>query len=208
MKYIYEFVGTFFLVFTVGMVIVSPGAGMWAPIAVGAILSVMIFACAHVSGGHLNPAVSFAAFLRGSIKYNDMLLYWLAQLAAGVIGGYFTIYFKGGPSTMALNLDYVMGLVAEFLFGFALCYVYLNVSTSKETRGNSYYGIAVGFTVLAGSYAVGMASGAVFNPAVALGNSIMNISSWPNLWIYFVGNFVGAGVAAWLFNATHPKEVK
>ncbi|HSW86846.1 MAG TPA: aquaporin [Rhabdochlamydiaceae bacterium] len=207
MKYIYEFIGTFFLVFTVGMTMVSPGeAGMWAPLAIGSVLAVMIFACGHVSGGHLNPAISLAAFMRGKLKFVDMWLYWLAQFAAAVVAAYFTVYFKGAPSNMHMDLDMGRVIVAEFLFTFALCYVMLNVATAKETKGNSYYGLAIGFTVLAGAYAVGATSSAAFNPAVALSNSILNLTVWPNLWYYFLGSFCGAAVAAWVFNVAHPKE--
>ena len=88
----------------------------------------------------------------------------------------------------ALNgtLDLVPALLAEFLFTFALVYVVLNVATAKGTEGNSFYGLAIGFTVVAGAYAVGSVSGGAFNPAVAVGGSIMNIFAWGNIWIYLV----------------------
>ncbi len=208
MKYVYEFIGTFFLVFTVGMTILSPeSAGLLAPLAIGSILAVMVFAGAHVSGGHYNPAVSLAVFIRGKLSVKDLWIYWLFQLAAGVLGGFLTIYFKGeAPAATMVTMEAITALVAEFLFTFALCFVVLNVLTTDETKGNSFYGFAVGFTVLAGTYAVGTVSSAAFNPAVALGISISNISAWSNIWIFFIANLLGGACAAWVFLSSHEKR--
>jgi aquaporin Z len=106
----------------------------------------------------------------------------------------------------AANFDTVRALVSEFLFTFALCFVVLNVATTKQTAGNSYFGWAIGFTVLAGAYAVGVISGGAFNPAVALGITILHLSSWANLWVFIIANFLGAAAAAYLFKAAHPNE--
>ncbi len=207
MKYVYEFIGTFFLVFTVGMVVVdSHNIGLWAPLAIGSILAVMVFAGGHISGGHYNPAVSLAVFLRKKLSLSDLGLYWIVQLAAGVVAAYLTLYLKGN-SVHALELQPIKALIVEFLFTFALCYVVLNVATTRVTSGNSYFGWAIGFTVLAGAYAIGTISSGAFNPAVALGVTILNLSSWSNIWIYIVANLLGAAVAALVFNAAHPEEV-
>jgi aquaporin Z len=104
---------------------------------------------------------------------------------------------------MTLGLN---AILAEFLFTFALCYVVLNVATSKATAGNSYFGLAIGFTVLAGAYAVGAISSAAFNPAVAIGSALMNLTSWGDFWMFLVGNFAGAIAAAFVFRAAHPDE--
>jgi len=207
MKYVYEFIGTFFLVITVGMTVLSPHAAeLWAPLAIGSILAVMIYAGGHVSGGHYNPAVSLAAFLRKKLSRNDLGFYWLAQLLAGVAAAYVTIYFKGEPAKTFFEPEYFKAVLAEFFFTFALCFVVLNVATTKETAGNSYFGWAIGFTVLAGAYAMGSVSSAAFNPSVALGLSIMHISHWSNIWIFLVGNFLGAIAAALVVNAAHPEH--
>lgn len=207
MKYIYEFIGTFFLVFTVGMTVLEPhGAGIMAPLAIGTVLAVMVYAGGHVSGGHYNPAVSFSVFLRGKLTGKDLGLYWLAQLAASVLAACLTIYYKGYPSGATLHLDAAKALIVEFLFTFALCYVVLNVATAKETKGNSYFGLAIGFTVLVGAYAGGAISGAAFNPAVALGITVMHISFWSNLWIFILANLLGGLCAALVFKAAHGKE--
>lgn len=203
MKYLYEFIGTFFLVFTVGMTVLEPGsAGILAPLAIGSALAVMVFAGGHVSGGHYNPAVSFAVFIRGKLSSKDLGLYWIVQLAAGIIAGYLTIYYKGASAAAPLSLDTMKAFLAEFLFTFALCYVVLNVATAKGTKGNSFYGWAIGFTVLVGAYAVGTVSGAAFNPAVALGVTIMKLSAWSNLWIFFVANLLGGACASVVFKGT------
>jgi aquaporin Z len=209
MKYVYELLGTFFLVFTVGMTVTDPNSsGLWAPLAIGSVLATLIYAGGHISGAHYNPAVSLAVFLRKQLKINELLFYWLAQLTGAILAAFTTIYLKGESLHVPLQPDHMKALLAEFLFTFALCFVVLNVATAKSTAGNSYFGWAIGFTVLAGAYAVGTVSGAAFNPAVALGITILNLSHWANIWIFIVANFLGGIAAALLFNAAHPDEVK
>lgn len=209
-RYIYEFIGTFFLVLTIGMTVVDPGSiGHFAPLAIGSILAVMIYAEGHVSGGHYNPAVSLAVALREGNRWNwkELLSYWAAQLLAGVLAAYVVLYLKGeNASAPNANFDNLRVLLAEFLFTFALCFVVLNVATARQTEGNSYFGWAIGFTVLAGAYAVGVISGGAFNPAVALGITILNLSTWSHLWIFIVANLLGAVAAAYTFRAAHPNK--
>lgn len=207
MKYLYEFIGTFFLVLTVGMTVLGPNnAGIMAPLAIGASLAVMVFAGGHISGGHYNPAVSLAVFVRGKLSKSDLIRYWITQSIAGIIAAAVAVYLKGAPAVLPIILDVPKALLAEFLFTFALCYVVLNVATANATKGNSYFGWAIGFTVLVGAYAMGAISGAAFNPAVALGISFMQLVSWTNLWVYLVANLAGGVVAALVFKAAHPQE--
>lgn len=209
MKYLYEFIGTFFLVFTVGMTVLNPnGAGLLAPLAIGSALAVMIFAGGHISGGHYNPAVSLAVYLRKKLDARDLGIYWIAQFAGGLVAALATLYLKGSTAPEPLVLDPIKAFLAEFLFTFALCFVVLNVATAKATSGNSYFGWAIGFTVLVGAYAVGAISGGAFNPAVAVGITFLKIASWSSIWIYFAANFLGAAVAAWIFRAAHPEVEK
>lgn len=206
MKYIYEFIGTFFLVFTVGMTVYGThAAGLLAPLAIGSALAVMVFAGGHVSGGHYNPAVSFAIYIRGKLSLANLSKYWLSQIIGGVIAAFLTIYLKGYPTNSPLALEPVKALVSEFIFTFALCFVVLNVAVAKGTKGNSFYGWAIGFTVLVGAYAVGSISGGAFNPAVALGISIMQLSTWANLWIFIVANLLGGLCAALVFKKVDQK---
>jgi aquaporin Z len=207
MKYVYEFIGTFFLVLTVGMTVINPGsAGALAPLAIGSVLAVMVYAGGYLSGAHYNPAISLAVYLRGKLSLSDLGLYWIAQLLAGIVAAYAAIYLKGHSHDAPLQLDTWRALLAEFLFTFALCYVVLNTATAVETAGNSYFGFAIGFTVLAGAYAVGAISGGAFNPAVALGITIMNLSVPANLWIFIVGNLAGGVAAALIFKCAHCHE--
>jgi aquaporin Z len=116
------------------------------------------------------------------------------------------LYAKGNPSVVAAEPKVVPALLAEFLFTFALCYVVLNVATAKGTSGNPTYGLAIGFTVLAGAYAVGPISGGAFNPAVAVGITILGLSHLANIWIFLVANFAGAAVAAAVFRFINPED--
>lgn len=206
MKWVYEFIGTFFLVFTVGMTVLEPNsAGLLAPLAIGSVLAVMVFAGGHVSGGHYNPAVSLAVFLRGKLSLKNLGVYWIAQILAGILAAYLTIYYKGYPAHSPLPLNMLKAFIAEFLFTFALCYVVLNVAIAKGTKGNSFYGWAIGFTVLVGAYVVGPISGAAFNPAVALGVTMMQLGLWTNLWIFVVANLLGGACAALVFKPVDKK---
>ena len=84
-KYLVEFIGTFFLVLTVGCTVIDKGAGPLAPIAIGAALMVMIFAGGHISGGHYNPAVTLGVWMRGKCDTKDLVPYWVAQIVGAVI---------------------------------------------------------------------------------------------------------------------------
>jgi len=116
------------------------------------------------------------------------------------------LFMKGNPAVTPMQPDVVRALVAEFLYTFALCYVVLNVATAKGTSGNPTYGLAIGFTVLAGAYAVGGVSGGAFNPAVAVGITIMGLSSLANIWIFLVANLAAGAAAAVIFKIMHPMD--
>ena len=182
-KYLVEFIGTFFLVFTVGMTVIAPGAGTLTPLAIGLSLAIMIYAGGHVSGGHFNPAVTLAVFLRGKCDQNDVAPYMSAQVAGALVASLAVKMLKVGLATKAAalvgsaSLDVLPALTAEFLFTFALCWVVLNAATAKGTNGNSFYGLAIGMTVTTGAIAVGSISGGAFNPAVAVGICTMGIIS-------------------------------
>ena len=207
MKYLVELIGTFFLVLTIGCCVLGDkNAGEMAPLAIGSALMVMIFAGGYVSGGHYNPAVTLAVFLRGKCSAADLVPYWIAQVAGAVAAAGLALYLKGNPSVVAMQPDIPRALLAEFLFTFALCYVVLNVATAKGTTGNPTYGLAIGFTVLAGAYSVGAISGGAFNPAVAVGITLMGLSHFGNIWIYLVANFAAAALAAVVFKTINPTD--
>ena len=201
-KLVVEFIGTFFLVFTVGMAVRTAGA--LAPLAIGAALMVMVFAGGHVSGGHYNPAVSTAVWLRGKLPVHEYIGYVMAQLTAGVAAAAVVILLGYSPSTPVHTAGIGSMLVVEFLFTFALCYVVLNVATARGTEGNSFYGLAIGFTVATGAFAVGAISGGAFNPAVAVGASLMGMFNWSHIWIYVLANLLGGAAAAGAFRIIEP----
>jgi aquaporin Z len=211
-KMFVEFIGTFFLVFTVGQTVKGPdGAGLFAALAIGSVLMVMVYAGGHFSGGHYNPAVTLGVTLRGKLTWPEAYRYWAAQFAAGIIAALFVWFIKdsatveavAAPAAIVTKYTYTFPaqLIAEFLFTFALVYVVLNSATAKGTAGNSFYGLAIGFTVVAGALAVGPVSGGAFNPAVAVGAATAGIAPWYNLWIPLAADFGGGAAAAVVFNA-------
>ena len=178
---------------------------MIAPLAIGAALMVMVFAGGHISGGHYNPAVTLGVLIRGKVKPADVVPYWIAQFVAAAVAALLVIKFlRAGAPVTAIMPKTGPALLAEFLFTFALVYVVLNTATAEGTSGNSFYGLAIGMTVMTGAFAVGDISGGAFNPAVALGIMLLGISTWNNIWIYLVANLSGGIVAALIFKMINP----
>ncbi len=199
-KYVVEIIGTFFLVLTVGCTVIGGGTGVIPPLAIGSALMVMIYAGGHVSGGHFNPAVTLGVALRGRCSLAEAPIYMVAQFFGSALAALTVQFLEAkakSPSPMALDIG--PALLAEFLFTFALVWVVLNSATSKKTAGNSFYGLAIGMTVMTGAFAVGGISGGAFNPGVALGISIMNLTEFADLWVYLLAEFLGGAVAAFLF---------
>jgi aquaporin Z len=202
-RYLTEFTGTFFLVFTIGCTVV--GGTPLAPLAIGASLMVMVYMGGHISGAHYNPAVSLGLVLRGSFAAKEVGPYVAAQLL-GAFAASLAVYavtgqtFVPAPSQTAST---VAALLVEILYTTALALVIMNVATSPATAGNSFYGLAIGFTVCAGAFAGGPISGGAFNPAVGLGpaivHALINHGSIAHVWLYIVGPCIGAAIAAAIF---------
>jgi aquaporin Z len=195
-KLVVEFIGTFFLVFTVCQAVRYAGAV--APLAIGAALMVMVYAGGHISGAHYNPAVSTAVLVRGKLLSSEWGPYVAAQVIGALVAAALARVVAGGGHTVAMP-GVGRQLLAELLFTFALGYVVLNVATARGTEGNSFYGLAIGFTVAAGAFAVGAVSGGAFNPAVAIGAMVYGILPWSHIWIYLVANFLGGALAGVVF---------
>ena len=201
-KYITEFIGTFFLVFTITLCVIAQQP--MAPLAIGGTLAVMVFMGGHISGGHYNPAVSLAAFLRGALPGSEVLPYMISQILGAIIAAVLGNYISGGSVPLAPNPNspLISSVLIEFLFTFALALTVLNVATAKGTQNNSFYGLAIGFTVMCGAFAGGSISGAAFNPAVGIGLSIGALldgtgGEWMLLYIF--APLVGGAVAAYVF---------
>ena len=205
-KYIIELIGTFFLVLTIGCTVVPGSAGVIPPLAIGSVLMVMIFAGGHISGGHYNPAVTLAVWLRGRCETRDVVPYWGAQLVGAVLAASVVGFLYGIPASASVIANAPKAFVAEFLFTFALAYVVLNVATAKGTANNSFYGLAIGFTVMTGAFAVGNISGGAFNPAVAVGLSLMKLVSLSQIWIHIVAELIAGATAALVFKITNPSD--
>ena len=204
-NYITEFIGTFFLVLTIGLT--------GDPLAIGVMLMVMVYMGGHISGAHYNPAVSIAMIFRGLLSVKEAINYILSQLAGAFLAAIFVQWVGGsvmevGPSNTASVLQI---LSVEAIFTFALVLVILNVATNPKTEGNSYYGLAIGFTVMAGAFAGGGISGGAYNPAVGTGPILVDVimgegNTLSNFWYYLVGPIVGAVTAAYVYKLTTDKS--
>ncbi|HEU5166562.1 MAG TPA: aquaporin [Chitinophagaceae bacterium] len=200
-KYITEFIGTFFLVLAAGS-----ASGDHALLIIASALMVMVYAGGHISGGHYNPCVTLAILIRGRIGASDALVYMISQLAGAIAAAFLVGFFKEIPPQSIVVHDVAKAVVAELLGTFALAYVVLNVATAKGTAGNSFYGLAIGFTVYFAGSLLGSLSGGAFNLAVAVGASVIKAFAWSNIWIYLVGCFGGAALAALVFKMNNPDD--
>ena len=202
-KALVEFIGTFFLVFTIGCVVQSPAPGVIAPLAIGAVLIAMIYAGGHVSGAHYNPAVTLAMLVNRSIKPLPACGYLAAQFLAAVVAALAVNYLRPVAPEVA-ELVPAPAFLVEFLFTFALVFVIMNVALAAGTGGNDFYGWAIGLTVMAGAFAVGDLSGAAFNPAVAVAIVSMGMTAPSGLPLYFGATLLGAVVAVFAYRAVQP----
>ena len=206
-KYAVEFIGSFFLTFAVGVSALS--GSVFTPLAAGATLMVMVYAGGHISGGHYNPAVTMVALVRGRIGGRDAVGYWISQAVAGVVAGAIARAVVNPAAVRTLTLSghlEAAAAVVELLITFALAYVVLNVATSKDHPNNGFYGLAIGFTVAAGAFAVGGISGGVFNPQVALGGATAGLFGWSTIWVYLVVELAAGVVAGLAFRALNPGD--
>jgi aquaporin Z len=209
-KYVTEFLGTFFLVLTIGLTVL--GGTPMAPLAIGASLMVMVYMGGHVSGGHYNPAVTLAVLLRGKLQKGDVLPYMVAQVV-GALAAAVVVYVVVGRTfapAPAQGASMLGALLVEVLYTTALCLVVLHSATAPQTTGNSFYGLAIGFTVTAAAFAGGPISGGAFNPAVGTGPilvaALLGDGSVVNLWLYLVGPFAGGVIAAAVYRVQQPSQ--
>jgi aquaporin Z len=206
-KYLTEFLGSFFFVLTIGLVATS-GSPL-APLTIGFALMVVVYMGGHISGGHYNPAVTLAVYLRGKLPARDVAPYMLAQIAGAAVGAYLSYMlldrtFAPVPGPLATTVTATM---VEIVYTGLLALVVLNVATSPATEGNSYYGLAIGTTIVIAVYAGGPISGGAYNPAVATGSILVHAvagdGNFGNLWIYLLGPFAGGALASVIYKLQH-----
>jgi len=214
--YFVEFVGTFFLTVTIGLTTVSINTTRIAPLAIGSVLMACVFAGGHISGAHYNPAITFGIWLtgRGKITTRQSMGYVVVQLFGGFCAG--LAHWEIAQETTHLapgnSVSDGHAVSAEILYTYLLVSVVLNVATTRKNSDNSFYGLAIGFTVLGGAVGVGSISGGAFNPAVGTGlvlaDALNNGSDRLRpLWIYWVGPLLGGLCAAIAFRiTTHHSE--
>jgi len=208
-KCLAEFVGTFMLILTVGCNVLT-GSPVWAVTSIACTLMVSIYALGGVSGANFNPAVSLALGIAKKLEWKDVGIYMGCQIAGGICAG--LVY--GLALWDVFNLAPTPGFawwqagLAEVLYTFMLCFVVLNVACSKMHAGkNQFYGLAIGFVVVAGGYGAGHISGGCFNPAVAIGIDVSSAGLGFGWCIpYTIFEFIGAAVAAVLFQVCRPEE--
>lgn len=216
-RLIAEFVGTFLLVFTVGCNVLI-GNKVWGVVSIACVLMVSIYALGGISGANFNPAVSLTLGLVKSLggkgiglEWKEVAAYICTQIAAGIFaalcyGGLFWDVFNLAPGK---TFTWLHAGMAEILYTFMLCFVVLNVAVAKKATPNQYYGLAIGFVIVAGGYAVGPISGACLNPAVAIGIDTSSAGlgfGW--CLAYTCYEFIGAALAALLFMVVRPEEFK
>jgi aquaporin Z len=199
-----EFLGTLLLVTFIATAVAN--AGPLAPVAIGIGLMVLVYMGGHISGAQYNPAVAIAVWIRGGQDGRRTIAYIMAQIAGGLAGALIGSWLTGKPLMVqpAATAPLASVLLAEFVGTFALVLVILNVATHPATKGNPYYGAAIGGTVLACAATLGPISGGAFNPAVGVCPAIVNILTGQGVtllasWIYIVGPVAGAIAAALIF---------
>ena len=204
-KLIIEFIGTFFLVLIVGLT-VSSGSD-FAGLAIGLGLVALVFMGGHISGAHYNPAVTVGLIIRKAISPAEAGGYIAAQILGGVAAGFITSMLVGSAITVAPGegVSMVQCGLAELLFTFMLVSVVLNVATSSDHDGNSFYGLAIGITVTAAAYSIGGISGAALNPAVITGQNLIS-GSLGNLPVYIGAQVIAGVLAGVVFKITNPNE--
>lgn len=203
-----EFLGTYLLTLTVGCNVLS-GSPVWAATSIACVLMVSIYALGGVSGANFNPAVSVALGLSLKMPWLDVGMYCLVQLFGGICGGmsYGILFSKVFNLQPGVHFGWFQAMLAEILYTFMLCFVVLNVAKTVKNAGNQFYGLAIGFVLIAGGYAAGNISGGAFNPAVAVGIDVSSAGigfGWALL--YTMYEMIGAALAAGLFRVVRPDE--
>jgi len=208
-----EFVGTFLLVFTVGCNVLGK-TPVWAGVSIACVLMVSIYACGKISGGNFNPAVSVALGLSKAMggpgmSWREVGIYCAVQILAGIVASfsYAILFWNAFNLAPSKGFGGLAAGLCEFLYTFMLCFVVLNVAASKDADGKQFYGLAIGFVIIAGAYGAGAVSGGCFNPAVAIGIDTSSAGlgfGWCIAYTLF--ELLGAVAAAFAFKVVRPED--
>jgi MIP family channel proteins len=214
--FVAEFIGTFALVFIgAGSVVVGLGGLVGAALAHGLVYAVFIYAYGHISGSHLNPAVTFALALNGTVKWVEAISYWVAQFVGAVLAAYVlraVVASVSGIDSAATvgalteTAPYI-ALAVEAILTFFLVNTILH--TAVAGKGGAMAGLAIGFTLTFAILAGGPMTGASLNPARTFGPALITGAyANPMIYlIYFVGPLLGATVAVGVFKFLGREEV-
>ena len=210
-RYLSELIGTLILVFVGGLSILAANVLetdaklLIVAFGFGMALLIGLYAVGEISGGHFNPAVSFAALLDGRLTLSDMIGYWVAQVAGGLIGGLLLLWAssQAGVAATATTVGAGTGIGAAFLLEVALTaffvMVILKVTTSDAFGANALTAIPLALVAI---HLAGVPfSGASVNPARTLGSGVVG-DALSDLWLYIVGPLVGAAVGWALYQLT------
>mmetsp|Transcript_48784 Transcript_48784/g.155999 ORF Transcript_48784/g.155999 Transcript_48784/m.155999 type:complete len:235 (+) Transcript_48784:120-824(+) len=214
-KYVGEFLGSYFLVFTVGCNVLSGSIGL--ALSVGALVTAMVYAIGPVSGGHFNPAVSLAVLLTRFQRTQTfdvaVLLYIPVQLLGGILAGLTYVWTCGNSFPLQPAGKYYLtstSATLEVVYTAALCYVVVNVMYVKSLGDNYYYGLAIGLTVTAATITIGGISGCFLNPATSLGVALVDAShkgmtaAFVHFPVYFFMPFLGSVLAVAMICVVNP----
>ncbi len=198
-KLISEFLGTMMLLLSIQM---SFGANeAFAALAVGIVVTVLIYSLAPISGCHINPALSLALFLRASLPMSDLLMYWIAQFGGGFVGALLGRIIEGKSVYPAIGEthNFMQAFLAELVFTAFFILVILSV-VPKNGKPEVHFGMTIGLALFASIVCIGSVSGASLNPAVALSLVLVKkvTSLHYALWV-ICANGAGAIVATFIY---------
>lgn len=219
-KCLAEFIGTFTLIFIgVGAIHNSadPTAGvglLGVALAHGLAIAVMVSATGSISGGHLNPAVTFGILAGGKIKPADAVAYWISQLAGGVAAALLLLCIYGadgkeivkkGTPDLGPGISAGTGILIELVLTFFL--VFVVYGTAVDARAPKIGGLAIGLTVALDILFGGPLTGAAMNPARTFGPAVAS-GHWTNHLVYWIGPMAGGALAGLVYGRFLIKEPK
>jgi aquaporin Z len=219
--FIMEFIGTFFLTASISFNLINflrsdSVFEMQAALGIGTCLVAVVYAGGHLSGAHYNPSITISVWVsrRNKITTLDAAIYIVVQIFAAFLAGMFqwAILSETFRITPASNVALLGAVVVEWFWTFLLDFVVLQTATTKPQAGNSFFGIAIGFTVLSGICSAGYVSGGALNPAILLGLNFSDaiahgdITRLEYTWIYLIGGVLGGLSAGGLFHLTNRDE--